>query len=1115
MTAPRGHPSAGPGVHAAPGALRVLLDLVSGLVGFTSQVAVSPPRARLTPLLELPGPFREIVEGAPDAIIVHVQGRYVYANRAAVRLFGARDAADLLGTLLIDRVHPDDREFARDRIRQSQSGGELPPVTDLRLLRMDGTTVDVEVRASRFLWNDRPAVQEVIREISDRKRGEQLQEAVYRIAQAADQAITLEDLYREIHTIVSGVMPADNFFIAYYDRDKDILSFPYFVDQVDTVPGPRPAGHTLTEYVLRTGKSLLCTEEVDAALRASGEVELVGEPSAIWLGVPLLSCDKTIGAMVVQHYSDPQAYGERERQMLEFVSSQVAQAIDRKSQLLARAGAEAALRDSEERYRNLVENAPVGIYRTTPDGHILAANPTIVRMLGYNSFEELVRFNLEREGRAAGYRGKRFAEMLEHDGVVRGLESAWRRRDGAEIYVRENAQAVRAPDGEILYYDGTVEDITERRRVEESERELRALAEALRDTAALLNSTLNQDQVMDLMLSNLGRVVPHDASSIMLVENGIGRIVRTRGYAERGADAEIRAVEFRMDDLPLLREIAQSGRPAVIPDTRAFPAWARLPHTDWIRSHASAPLRVRGETVGFVGVGSTIPGFFKEQHGARLQAFADQASIALENARLLSETERRANQFAALYETAQELAFPRDLAVRLDGIVDRARALLAAQGAFIYLYDEAHDELALTIEKGMGIPAGLRLKVGEGLAGRVAETRQPQLVENYSAWENRSGAYEGRELRAIVEVPMIHAGELLGVLGVSEMEGLTRRFGEEDLQLLTLFAGQAASAIKSARLLDETGTRARQLALLYDAGLTLNGVLEPRAQLEFLLKIALRALHADRAEFFRYEASSRELLLESGVDVAGADIRAPASRSNASGEEGPLAWVLKHRVPLNVPSISDDPRTRMMEGQLAAGLWTPVERTGEVRGVLAVFSTRPDAFTLQDERLLVLFANQAAVALENARLYTELAESLALTTQFYHVTGQVLQADSFQETAQLITQALREALNADFASIALVDEGGQYTFEHGIGYPDGFFDRTPEPPDEIAARTLRTGQPVVASDSERFPPAVRKLGVCSGICLPLAGDTGRLGVLFVQYRRPHDFAERELKTLSL
>lgn len=132
---------------------------------------------------------------------------------------------------------------------------------------------------------------------------------------------------------------------------------------------------------------------------------------------------------------------------------------------------ESALRESEERYRNVFEQTPIGIYRTTPDGRILIANPALLRMLGFDSLEDLTRRNLEKEEYFPEYPRSRFKEIMERDGEVLGLEAAWACKDGSIIHVRESARAIRDPDGGILYYEGTVEDTTERKKLEDQLRQ--------------------------------------------------------------------------------------------------------------------------------------------------------------------------------------------------------------------------------------------------------------------------------------------------------------------------------------------------------------------------------------------------------------------------------------------------------------------------------------------------------------------------------------------------------------------------------------------------------------------------------------------------------------------
>jgi PAS domain S-box-containing protein len=128
---------------------------------------------------------------------------------------------------------------------------------------------------------------------------------------------------------------------------------------------------------------------------------------------------------------------------------------------------EAALKESEERYRGIFENATIGLYRTTPDGQILLANPALIRMLGYDSFEELASRNLVNDGFGLDYPRTYFCEQIEKLGVIRDVESAIRRKDNTIIYIRESARGIRDNEGQVIYYEGAFEDITQRKQAED------------------------------------------------------------------------------------------------------------------------------------------------------------------------------------------------------------------------------------------------------------------------------------------------------------------------------------------------------------------------------------------------------------------------------------------------------------------------------------------------------------------------------------------------------------------------------------------------------------------------------------------------------------------------
>jgi PAS domain S-box-containing protein len=157
------------------------------------------------------------------------------------------------------------------------------------------------------------------------------------------------------------------------------------------------------------------------------------------------------------------------------------------SDITERKQAETVMHESEERLRLLFDNLTIGVYRTTPDGRILVANPALIKLLGCRSFGELARRNLEREGFHPSYPRSEFKARLERDGEIRGFESSWKREDGSIVYIRESARAIQGVDGATLYYEGTVEDISERIRTEEA---LRESEERYRDLVENINEVI-------------------------------------------------------------------------------------------------------------------------------------------------------------------------------------------------------------------------------------------------------------------------------------------------------------------------------------------------------------------------------------------------------------------------------------------------------------------------------------------------------------------------------------------------------------------------------------------------------------------------------------------------
>jgi PAS domain S-box-containing protein len=162
--------------------------------------------------------------------------------------------------------------------------------------------------------------------------------------------------------------------------------------------------------------------------------------------------------------------------------------------------AEEALRESEERYRTLFEGVPIGLYRTTPEGQIVDVNAALVQILGYPDRESLLALNVP-DGYMDPEERRRWQALMEHEGAVHGFEVQWRRGDGAAIWVKEDARLVRDPEGRVLYYDGAVEDITERKQAQE------ALRESEERYRSLINDVLDSSAVGIFILDSGFRIV--------------------------------------------------------------------------------------------------------------------------------------------------------------------------------------------------------------------------------------------------------------------------------------------------------------------------------------------------------------------------------------------------------------------------------------------------------------------------------------------------------------------------------------------------------------------------------------------------------------------------------
>lgn len=179
-------------------------------------------------------------------------------------------------------------------------------------------------------------------------------------------------------------------------------------------------------------------------------------------------------------------------------------------------------------------------------------------------------------------------------------------------------------------------------RIQIREREQRVLTDALRDTIATMSSTLDLNKVLDQILDTVGRVTPYDAANVLFIESDLVHVVCQRGYAEKSKDQAWLKQRIPITKLLSIQQLIDIGKPLAITDTSVSPLWVGFPGGQWVQSNVVAPIRLKDKILGFLSLDSATPGFFTQEHADRLQTFADQAAIAIHNARLYDRAKRAA-----------------------------------------------------------------------------------------------------------------------------------------------------------------------------------------------------------------------------------------------------------------------------------------------------------------------------------------------------------------------------------------------------------------------------------------------------------------------------------------
>ncbi|HPR63151.1 MAG TPA: PAS domain S-box protein [Thermoanaerobaculia bacterium] len=388
--------------------------------------------------------YRTLVEHIHDGVFLLQGQKMIFANEAFAEMLGYTHP-EFMAVSYEDILAPEDKEMVLDRYARRQAGESIPSEYDIRLIHKEGHRLYCHITAGLIQYMGAPATLGTIRDTTrERKTQAQLRMLSSAVEQSGSIIIITNpegaiEYVNERFVQVTG-WPREEAI----GKTPDILQSDYHDPQVH-------------ENLWRTVKA--------------GDV---------WSG-ELVNRKKTGELFWVHLTVSP----------LKDDDGAITHMIGIEDDITEKKLSEERIRESEERFRSLYENALIGIYRTSPDGKVLMANPALVSMLGYSSFEDLSSIDVRESGYKDACTRKEFLEVIHASGTIQGFEAEWKRKDGSSLFVRENSTVVRNDAGEVLYYDGTVEDITSivksQRAVIESEVRYRTLIEQASDAIYIVS----------------------------------------------------------------------------------------------------------------------------------------------------------------------------------------------------------------------------------------------------------------------------------------------------------------------------------------------------------------------------------------------------------------------------------------------------------------------------------------------------------------------------------------------------------------------------------------------------------------------------------------------------
>jgi PAS domain S-box-containing protein len=647
--------------------------------------------------------------------------------------------------------------------------------------------------------------------------------------------------------------------------------------------------------------------------------------------------------------------------------------------ITGRKRAEEALRESEERFRKVFEEGPIGMVLTNRDLKFFSANPAFCQMLGYTAEEMSSKTFLD-----VTHPAHRDADRTNVQKMWQGeipsyrTEKRYIAKNGDVRWGNLSASLIRGRGGEPLYALAIVEDITERKLAEE----------ALRESAERLGGFMDSATDGFILFDSEMNVVEINRAALKIF--GVGRDV----IGKNAVDVSPDVVESGRYDRYM--EVMRTGKPFFADDV--------VPH----RKFGDIYLAIRAFKVGD-GLGTIVTNITERKR-------AEEALRC------------RAEELASLQATVLEITAPHDLPTLLHTIVERAVQLLDARGGGMYLCDPGRREARCVVSYNTPHDyTGTILEYGEGAAGTVAQTGEPLIIDDYRVWGRRAAVYEEEQpFTTVLSAPMIWQDQVTGVIHILD-DVESRHFTEADLALLTLFANHAAIAIENTRLFEAERDQRELAEALEEAATTVSSTLDLDEVLDHILEQTERVVAGDAFTIVLIEDDTAHLVRWRGGELP--EEETPPSRFEIPIARYPnLTKMARTGEPVLVSDTSLDPAWVAGvrdERWRRSYVGVPIRLGGATVGFLGVSSSQPGQFGPEDIQRMEALASHAATAIGNARLYEEIqqkAEELELLLDTATAASSTLELDQILHT---LAEKMTTSVDATFCRIALLDKSKQ------------------------------------------------------------------------------------------